>query len=360
MTSSFEILRNKFDKHDMFGTLVKFHEDLENALQRYYTKSLPRRISVNGSTIYYDNFNKILFIGMGGSAIGGHIISSYLNDKVSIPLLVSRNFNIPGFVDSRTLVIAVSYSGNTDETLTAVNEIIKRKAPLVVITSNGMLEKRAKELFIPYFLLPRGYLPRTSIGYMLIAILQILNEYEVFSFPLNEVKEAIEKIKEQSYIYLENPLSTSSYKLAHTISNKIPLIYSYPPYTPIGFRFKTQLNENAKMHAFFGELPEVNHNEIMGFEQLNSSNYHVVFIEGTEKSYNMKIRLEFWYKLLKEKEVGYDIVTGMGISRLANMLTLMYQLDFTSYFAALIRGVDPSPVTTISELKQYVKNRTIK
>ncbi|UCH90145.1 MAG: bifunctional phosphoglucose/phosphomannose isomerase, partial [Thermoplasmata archaeon] len=215
--------------------------------------------------------NLIVVLGMGGSAIAGDIVDSWLNKIIQLPIVVVRGYELPKLIDSNTLVFAVSFSGNTEETLAAFEEALKCEAKVIAISTGGKLEERSKELNVPHILLQptEQLVPRAAIAYLLLPI--ITNLTRLGLIPKDEcdleVDDAITTLKT-----LSNTLGAASKsednqskQIAIKLSGRLPLIYSYKPFSSISYRWQTQLNENSKVLARCAELPEINHNDIVGW-----------------------------------------------------------------------------------------------
>ena len=335
-------------EHEMLDLVLRMPEDLEEAYSKYAAVIFPEKAG-------YQNPSKIVVMGLGGSAIGGLILSDYVYDRLSAPIIVTREFLAPHFLDDHTLVVAVSYSGNTEETLRSLKSAFKLTDSIVTITSDGFLEKTAKKYSLPTYVLPSGRPPRTALPQMMIALLWILEKSGLYKFPIEEAKEAISLLKELRKHYVANP--EPLIELASKISESLPLVYSYWPYRHVGYRFKTQLNENAKIHAFWAPLPEANHNEIMGWEGGLQANYHPVIIRDEQEEDYLRYRIEYLKNLLRSRGISYSEVFTKGRTRLAKMFSTIFTLDLVSVILALKLGVDPLPVSTISGLKSYLSTR---
>ncbi|MCD6563024.1 MAG: bifunctional phosphoglucose/phosphomannose isomerase [Thermoproteales archaeon] len=351
-------LRKNIDKNDMYSLLVNFPSELEKSFKEYEKINIPETLKIRGKIKNISEIRNVVIIGMGGSAIGGDIIISYLYKKIKIPIFLIRDYVLPGFINNHTLLVGVSYSGNTDETLLAFLEGIKLGAYPIIITSDGLFEKISDKINVPIFKLPIGRPPRTSTAYMLSALLHVLEKSNVVSLDRDEIYSTFYFLKKIIERYSSLEENTLPVQLALTIKDKIPLIYTYKPYTPIGYRFKTQLNENAKYHAFFGEFPEVDHNEIMGWENETNKDYIPIFLEGRFGEESTKTMMKYWKILFDHKDIKYITLKGIGKNILADMLYLLLTGDFTSYILALLEKIDPTPVTTITGLKDYLTKNT--
>jgi len=351
------------DKGNMLRMIEGLPEDLIKSYEMSEKLEVPSRLCTGPYTIEYKSPNNVIVAGMGGSAIGGNIVSDLLRDRVEIPIIVSRQYTLPKFVSEGTLVIVVSYSGETEEAISSLMYALKSKSMVVCVSSNGTLAKMCEKSGIPLVRVPRGYQPRAAIAYLTVPILVILELFRVVRFNVKaKVKEASDVLKGiREEIGVNSPIDVNKVKkLACSLYKKTPIIYSYWPYSSAAFRFKTQLNENSKVLARYDVLPEMNHNEIMGWEGVgkeDASRYHVVLLRGSEEPKEIKARVEFVKDALVEKGVAVSQLTSRGSCRFAEIMSLIYQGDYTSYYLAILNDVDPTPVYTISRLKKFLASR---
>lgn len=338
------------DKGRMAERIYRYPEDLLDAVRLYSSVEVP---------VYRGLVDKVVVTGMGGSAIGGMFLQDLFFDKLEIPVVLVREMTLPRFVDERSLVLAVSYSGNTEETLRVFSSAVKLGANIIAVTSNGIMDKVSRGLGIPTVELPRGLQPRASFPYMSVALISILQKAgladEDISSTIKRCAEKLEKKREAVFEYIARG---GLRELVNEIAGgKIAVIYSYRPYFSPGYRFKTQLNENAKVHAFYGDFPEVNHNEIMGWDRESAKRFVAVFLRGSEEKNYIRYRIEFlkgfWSSLGLR---SYEICVGDD-SRLCELYELFFTVDAISVAVALARGIDPTPVDTISMLKRYLGER---
>jgi len=286
------------------------------------------------------DLDSIVFTGMGGSAIVGDFARGLLLDRASAAIEVVRDFKLPLHVGKGDVLVAVSYSGNTVETLRCAKEGVERGCYLVAVTSGGLLERYASKLGAAVYKLPTGRPPRTALAPMLAAALRIL---ERLNLPAPTPKSSTSGARRVIEEFKADPLGCLPASIAARIKGSVPLIYTYQPYSPVGFRFKTQVNENAKYHAFFAELPEADHNEIMGWEGLLTAKYHPVLIRGSEESGEIAAILDFWKQIFKERGIDSSELRSSGGGRLSELLELLVSVDLASYVLALLLGVDPTP-----------------
>jgi glucose/mannose-6-phosphate isomerase len=302
--------------------------------------------------------NSILVLGMGGSAIGGDILASVLENKSNIPILVNRQYHIPKFVNNKTLVIACSYSGNTEETLSAVTEAKERGCKLIGITSGGFLEEFCTKSDLPFINIPKNLPPRAAVLFLFLPMLLILDRlnYARTDFELTELIDSLTELRnsiEPSVPTQQNPAKSLALKL----KDKIPVIYAHSYLNVVAYRWKTQLNENSKMIAYSGMFPEMNHNEIVGWGDAQNDitkQFIVILIRSTDEHAQVSKRIELTKRILLEKAGGVLEVDALGKSRLTKMLTTIYLGDYTSVYLALLRGMDPTPVQIIEDLKKQL------
>jgi len=330
-------------------------------MSRHYQRAVELTTSI---TISYSKPSNIIIAGMGGSAIGGELLKDWAKNKIHIPIEINRDYHLPTYANEKTLVLVTSYTGDTEETLSALLDAIKNKCMIYCITSGGMLIEIAKRLNIPYLQVPAGMPPRAALPYMLIPLLIFLEKTKLTTGASKEFKEAlpiIEKIEKQNAI--ETPIEQSLTKtLAINIENHITAIYGFGIYSGIARRFKQQINENAKMMAKWDNLPELDHNEIVGYEKTGNiiEHFATIFIRDKDEPTEIRSRIEITKKLVTSAGTKIYEVWSQGESDLAKMLSVIAVADFLSNYLAILRGVDPTPVQTIDRLKESLKKNGIK
>jgi len=274
---------------------------LLNKVPEQYKKSL----DLVNFKIKKSKINNVLFCGMGASGIVGDIIKEYLYDEIKIPIIVNKNDNIPNFVDKNTLVFIITHSGKTKETLKCYNKAKLKKAQIIGITANKNLEFKNK------ILIPDSEYGRVVLYYSLFPILIILNKFGLIKNKDNEIKKALNSVKNFKDKNKAKVIAKKLYK-------KTPVIYSYFSYRAVGYYWKTQLNELSKVYALQNFFPEVNHNEI---EVNNLNNFEVVN--------------------LKEKKIN-----------LASIVYYMYSADWVAYYLSQLRKVNPLKTPVIDKIKR--------
>ncbi len=329
-----------------------------------YIKQLPTQISQTASFVKEDqfvnfpsSFQNIVLTGMGGSAISGDLLEAYLAEDLKIPFLVNRNYTLPNFVGADSLILAVSYSGNTEETLSSTRLALGKKAPVVGIASGGELEKLAKEHSFPFIKIPSGYPPRQALGYIFFSLLHLLEKLEIIPSqeePVSETIRILEQLCERNDPQKSQGNNLSNH-IAQYLYKKVPILYTATDYLqPVLTRWRNQFNENSKVLAFSNVIPEMNHNEIMGWEAPKEvlSNFSVLFLRDSAETPRNKKRLEIVRDILHKN--GYPIfeVFGEGKSKLAKIFSQIYIGDWVSFYLALLYGKDPEKIDSI----QYLKN----
>jgi glucose/mannose-6-phosphate isomerase len=302
-----------------------------------------------GEGIKVQGANKVVITAMGGSAISGNLLQAYCLSKApNLAIFVSKDYDIPSFVDSQTLVLAISYSGNTEETLSSFKAAIRKGAKVVVLTSGGRLRVQAEQQNRPMVLIPEGIQPRAALPYLFIAALNVLYGSGLIGNPADEITATVNSLRAASASYFERARS-----LADKLSGKVPLIYASERMAGVAYRWKTQLNENAKIHAFSHMFPELNHNELVAYTRLNA-NYYTIFIEDEADHRRVKERIKLTKELIGVKGVASTQLVIRGESALTRILSAVYIGDLTSVYLAKLTGVDPEPVAIIEDFKKQL------
>lgn len=341
------------DKANMIELLEEFPQKMKDALHLGQEFSISSQIS----PISAQKLKNIVVLGMGGSAIGGNLLSTYLADELPIPLIVIRGYDIPKFVNKDSLVFAVSYSGNTEETLSTLKKCLKVKARVIALASGGKFETLSIENNFPIIKVPSGIQPRAAISYLFFPILKVLEKLGLIKGRNEEIKETVNILEELSKKYRsKSPLKNNlAKKIALSLYQYLPLVYgSEGLLEAVAMRWKTQMNENSKWPCFWNVFSELNHNEIVGYEIENNINRQVkiIYLEDKEGSLWIEQRREITRKIIEDKVAEFIVCTTKGKSKLARMFSLIYLGDLVSYYLAILNQVDPSPVAGIENLKK--------
>ncbi len=296
----------------------------------------------------------LVIIGMGGSAIAGDLLAALAGPSSPVPVLVSRSYTLPRYVDERVTVVVSSYSGNTEESLSAMEDAAARGARILCIASGGALAERARSEGLPLYELPGGMQPRAALGYSLSTLLTLAEQLGVLSIGAEAWEEAASILDEQGKKFAAaegNP----ALDVAHQLRDRMPFVYGGNGImAPVVTRWCCQIEENAKVLAHGNVLPEMNHNEIVGWEAPAELHDRVVVVALRDRMDHPRVvrRFNLTRSLVTEKAAGWIDLESRGASDLARMLSLIQYGDWTSLYLALIRGIDPTPVRLIDRLKQ--------
>lgn len=301
----------------------------------------------------------IVYSGMGGSALAAQLAMTW--PGFNLPFEVSKNYELPNYVNENTLVILSSYSGNTEETLASMEDAEDRKAKIYIIGNGGEIIERAKSKNYPFVLVPESNQPRYSVFYQLMCILAVLKALNMVD--KEKVKDELSKAKEMLKIEADKLIATVptenniAKQLATEVSGKSVVIYSGPKMFPAAYKWKISFNENAKQVAWYNTLPEFNHNEFIGWtEQPVIKPYCVIDLRSSLDNPRIQKRFEITDRLLSGKRPKSNTVNLVGDSHLEQMLYAVMLGDFTSIYAAILTGVNPVAVDLIEKLKEELKN----
>ncbi|MCL4347097.1 MAG: bifunctional phosphoglucose/phosphomannose isomerase [Candidatus Thermoplasmatota archaeon] len=304
--------------------------------------------------------NSFLVSGMGGSAIGGDLFRDIIEGLADFSVSVNRNYTLPRNVSGSTLHIAISYSGNTEETVSSLRDALSRRIETVVISSGGELERIAAEHNLPFMKIPGGLQPRAAVGYMLSSIIGLASKLGIFDFR-TVIMDAIQEVRTRMGTLLpEVPVEKNEAKqLALWLGEKTPIIITTPGTYSLGERMKTQFNENSKRFAWQISLPEFNHNDwIPLFEDATVSNYRAIIFDSGDKNPYIRRRLGVVADLLAKRLEVRLMKLGQG-NVLGRFIATMAVGDMASYYLSIMEGRDPSPVAPIEELKREIASRPL-
>jgi glucose/mannose-6-phosphate isomerase len=312
------------------------------------TSAAPVRMSIRG-------VQNIVLCGLGGSAIGGDLLKSYLADELRVPFQVNRNYTLPRFVGPGTLVIISSYSGNTEETITAHREAVKRKAKVLCISSGGATAKNARTRKNPLITIPGGLPPRAALPYSFFPLLTTLARLGFITSKTRDIKETLALLDTLASTY-GNPETpdNQALRLAQQLSGRIGVIYSSTErFDAVATRWRGQMAENAKTLMWGHVLPEMNHNELVGWKVLRNQmqDMQVIFLRDKGDHPRIRMRMDITKSILGEYTSRITEVWSEGTSVLARMFSLTYLGDWASFYTAILNGEDPTPVAVIDFLK---------
>jgi glucose/mannose-6-phosphate isomerase len=339
---------SKFDEGNMFAILADFHSQVEIGIDA--GQSIEKRS--------YD-FDNIVICGIGGSAISGDILHSYLEQVgYKKQIFVNREYTLPNWVNERTLIVASSYSGNTEETLQAYNSATKITKNIICFTTGGELENLATKNGHQVVKMQPGMMPRCALAMSFFSILTAFLHLDIVSKEMSEnielaVKDTYYNLKKSSKRYQELT-NNEAIKLALLLNGKNTVLYSGKVMAPVSKRWAGQLHENSKAHAFFNVIPEMNHNEINSWDfKENNSDFRIILLKDPSENPRVHKRIKAFSELLQDKANVYGFSSDAEYL-LSRMFEMIYFGDWVSYFLALMRGVDPTPIPTITKLKELM------
>ncbi len=303
--------------------------------------------------------NKVVICGMGGSAIGGEMVSRLVMDEARIPILVHRDRELPAFVDASTLVIVSSYSGMTEETLSCFHRALEVGARILVITHGGRLDSLARANNVPVFTIDCDSPPRAALPFSLLAVLFSLQKLGFISDKTRDVVEMVTVLKGLvQRCNQEIPTEENRAKqMAVGIHGHLAVIYGAGVLSPVARRWKTQFNENSKAWAFYETFPELNHNAVAGYQFPRELVPHlmVVLLCSSQLELRLKRQYQALNNLLDEAKVKHQTVETYAQSPLSRMMGLVLLGDYVSVYLALLHRVDPSPVEALEYLKKELR-----
>ncbi len=319
--------------------------------------SLPDQISAamhvgTRAQLPVDEAQRIFLVGMGGSAIAGDVFASWVADRSKVPIQVVRDYRLPSYARSEDLLVAVSYSGNTEETLAATAQGIKLGCRLIVITSGGKLAEVARTSGVPSFPLPTGLPPRGAFGH-LFGILAAISGDWTYSDPRAELDQAVAHLVDlRTRLRPESGMRSNRAKaLAVRIKPAVPIIYAAPPFSAIARRWQTQLNENSKVLAFSSAFPEADHNELVGWiEDPRNRSHRPILLRDRDEAPDLRRQLDITVSLMKRK-TKIEQIQDDGPTLLSRLLGTLYLGDYVSLYLAVLRRVDPMVLKPIQALK---------
>jgi len=352
----------RIDKSGMLAHCLKTAEYCQDVISRAENVQIPAKVRISKKImVEYKKPRNIVIAGMGGSAIGGEILRDWLRDEISIPIEVCNDYVLPAYANEHTLVFAVSYSGETEETLNVFADAIRRKCMIIAITSGGHLLSFTRKLQLPNVMIPTGLPPRAALPYVFFPLPILMEKMGTIASKRSEIEESVHVIKRVSeenspQIPTENNFSK---RLALQLKDSVPVVYGFRQYGAIAHRLKTQFNENSKVPSRYEVFPELNHNEVVGWEATEDLTkiFSVLLIRDRNEPDEIKNRIEATKSTALQKAGRILEIYAKGEEKLAKMFSILHLGDFTSVYLAILRSIDPVPVKTIDEIKMAMKKR---
>lgn len=316
-------------------------KDIREVLEKF-PEHVNKATSLAEHIVIEEKVDNIIISGMGGSGIAGDLIKDYLDIKT--PIHVCKDYSIPDFANSKTLVFILSYSGETEEAISSYRASLRKGCKIVCLASAGKLLGLAEKQGKFSIKLPYGLQPRFALPYMFFPILKVLENSEIIKNQEIYFGDVIKSLTREGY-------EQKGKELAKRFVDKIPLIYTSNRFKSVGYRWKCQINENAKVHAFCNVFSEINHNEMMGFTSLKGY-YYVVIIRDEEDSPQIRKRMALTKEIIRESGVDVIELGIKGGCLLTKLFSAIYMGDWASYYLALAYGVDPNSVNLINNFKE--------
>ena len=344
---------SRVDAAGLVADVLAIPTQLEDALWRVESASLETSLRrLEGPT-------PLIVCGMGGSAIGGDLAAAVLGDRLLAPLHTIRGYELPSWTMPGSYVMCASYSGNTEETLACYEAAGALGAPRVAVTTGGRLAEAARADGVPVIPLPGGLQPRAAVAYMLVSVLEVAAYVDAAPAVRTEIDAACASLTELTREWGPEADSDSLAKRVAQRGHRTTLcIYGAGPTGPVANRWKTQVNENAKMPAFAAELPEADHNELVGWESASEHGSTLaVFLEDSDQHPRVRQRIELTAGLIEPQAAGIVRLESRGSTAVERVMSLVLLGDLVSIYLAVLKGIDPTPVDVIERLKEELGAR---
>jgi glucose/mannose-6-phosphate isomerase len=337
------------DRSGQLTDILDLPEHLRDALWRVDSANLQG----------WDSPGGLVVAGMGGSAIGGELARVCLGDQLSRPILSARGYGLPPWVTPEVTVLCASYSGNTEETLAAYEAAGFLGARRVVITTGGELAEAARNDDVPVIPVPGGFQPRAAVGYMTVAALEVAAVCGAAPRMASQVDVAAAHLDELCGQWgPDGPADNTAKELALALHGTVPVIAGCGPTTPIAYRWKTQINEMAKQLAFSSELPELDHNELAGWQRAaGQGRFSAVFLDDCDNHPRIRDRIELSSELIDGGASVVRRVPSLGQGTVERVMSLVLLGDLVALYLAVLAGTDPGPVEAIETLKSRLADR---
>lgn len=343
----------QLDEENILGNIQDFPDQVEKCWQDWKNIALPTT---------FVNAKAILILGMGGSAQGGGIIADLAKMTSPIPIYSLRDYDLPAWVDKNTLIIAASYSGNTEETVEGLNQAIKITDKLITISTGGMVYSLGSQHKAVHYQIHYGSQPRAALGYMMTSILAIFKKLNLIEITDDDVRETVLLLRAlKKKVDADVPERRNAAKdLAKRLVDRVPIVYGSGILTEVARRYKGQFNENAKTASYFELIPELNHNSLVGL-QLPENLRQKLFFLILESKYDHernKLRGQITTQILQQKKLIYETIFIQPSSNpLSEVMQTIYYGDYVSYYLAILNNVAPNPVEIIKFLKDKLAEK---
>jgi len=336
----------KIDKFKMADFIAELPEQCLAAYEQAQKISLPND---------YQEIQNIIICGMGGSAIGGELAKDLTQNQIAVPIIINRDFNLPILVNEKSLVILISYSGNTQETISCFKQALKTKAKTFVITSGGELEKMAKKENCPIFKFKYLAPPRASLSYLFMPILVVFEKIGLVNLKSWQIPESLKELQKINKNFKPETLTEKNKAkfLAYSVFDRLPIIIAPSHFSSLARRLKNQLAENGKNFAFTETWPEIFHNFIESRLPLRMEDDIIyLFLDNPSQDKETTKSLIFFKNSLEEKKNYKETISPFGENYFTQFLSFILISDWLSFYLAILNQSDPTPVENINWLKK--------
>jgi glucose/mannose-6-phosphate isomerase len=323
----------------MFELIKEFPAQMREALQIGQKAQL--------KTAPATQVKNVVVCGLGGSGIGGDLLAELLKSELKVPVLVNKSYFLPAFVDASTLLILSSYSGNTEETVACAHEALRRGLQPVVVTAGGKLEEIARKNNLDLINIPAGHPPRACLGYSFTQLFFILKHFGLINGDFQEQLNRTASFLEAE----QNTIMQDAEYLAGKLLQKIIVLYAEDKYESTALRLKQQINENSKMHCWYNVVPEMNHNELVGWKE-PVANLAVIIFRSEDEFHRNTQRIIYKKDVIVKLSNNVYELYAKGANLLEKHFYLIHIGDWLSYHLAMLQGIDPVEVNVITNLKK--------
>ena len=339
----------QIDKSSICSAYDKWPEYCKNAFNR----------NIDVDEKLFENVSSIVFSGMGGSGTTGDILADWMRLKCRIPIHVAKNYHLPAFVDDKMLFIALSVSGGTEETLTALVEADSAGAKIIAVSQGGEMEQICQKKKLFHLKIQQRILPRVTLPEVLYSVLNLLTHSTFLDGLRDQIQDSIQSMEEigkkicQAYEYEHNPAKQfATWMLGH-----IPAAYCSPLQRGVGIRFKNSVNENAKVNAIAAEILDACHNELVSWNHKENSVLKPVLVRNKSDPDEISARFDVFKEMLQRN--GHEVFETPlhGSTALSGIVSSLYLLDYTTIYLGILRKIDPTPIDAVFEFKDHMKKR---
>jgi glucose/mannose-6-phosphate isomerase len=324
-----------------------------DTLIKEFTNQLRSAIEIGNKFEFpkYKGIKNIIVSGMGGSGIGGSLVYDWVKNEFKVPFIVNKSYTLPSFANKNTLVVISSYSGNTEETLSVLNQAIAKECNILIISTGGQCVEIAKKYNLPCVIIPGGQSPRASIGYSFIQLIFALVQNRIINKKIFvKIDKSIKQIDKE-----EEKIQKIAKGIAEKIFNKIPIIYSSDAYEATAVRLKQQINENSKQYCWNNTIPEMNHNEIVGWRE-SIDKIAVLIFRNEDDDFRVANRINISKITFAKFSDEIIEIQSKGKSNVERSIYLIHLGDWLSFYLSELRNFDPIEVDVIDDLKNKLNS----